>query len=76
MIASWRLKYKAEIGSKDVNQSHVLPTVMVKDPYHWMQSMCRHSYQMNWYHTNNRRPNLIPNKFDFEHRGLVRVQVA
>ena len=70
MLASLRLKHEAEIGSKDVNQSHVLPIVMVKDPYHWMQSMCRHSYQANWYHTNDHCPNLIPNKFDFGHRGI------
>jgi hypothetical protein len=43
----------------------ILPVVAVRDPYSWMQSMCRHGYTANWLHTNKHCPNLIPNEFDF-----------
>jgi hypothetical protein len=69
--ASLRLKHNAQLGSKDVIQTHVLPVVIVKDPYHWMVSMCRHSYQANWYHTEQHCPNLVPNRFDFGNRGIT-----
>ena len=46
--AYMRLIHEAQVGSLDVNQSHVLPVVMMKDPYHWMQSMCRHPYEVHW----------------------------
>merc|ERR1712045_573471 len=35
-------------------------------------SMCRHSYQMNWYHSKEHCPNLIPNKYDVGHRGITK----
>lgn len=46
--ATTRLKHWAAAGPRDIKQAHVLPIIMVKDPYHWMQSMCRHSYQVKW----------------------------
>ena len=39
--APMRLHHKAKVGSNDIDQTHVLPVVMIKDPYHWMKSMCR-----------------------------------
>jgi hypothetical protein len=30
-----------------IEQSHVLPIYITKDPWYWMQSMCRHPYDAN-----------------------------
>ena len=50
---------------KSINNTVILPVVAVRDPYSWMQSMCRHGYTANWLHTTKHCPNLIPNEFDF-----------
>ena len=55
-------------------QERVLPVVMIKDPYTWMSSICRHKYYTNWPHTKQHCPNLMPDKTDVmlfsEHRGV------
>ena len=33
---------------KNVIAQHMFPAVMVRDPYKWMQSMCRHEYAARW----------------------------
>jgi hypothetical protein len=33
------------------NKTNVLPVVVVRDPYSWMQSMCRNHYAVMWHHT-------------------------
>ena len=38
----------------------VLPVVAVRDPYFWMQSMCRQNYNARFDHDSNHCPNLIP----------------
>jgi len=69
---SLRLKHVAAASTLNVNQSkNVLPVVTIKDPYHWMGSMCRHSYAANWYHSEEHCPNLIPNQVDVDHRGIT-----
>jgi len=50
----------------DIIQSNVLPIVMIKDPYHWMGSMCRHPYVAKWRHSKQHCPNLISNKDDVQ----------
>jgi hypothetical protein len=48
-----------------VSKDHVLPVVMVRDPYYWLQSMCRQGYGVRWDHNSKKHcPNLIPNDFD------------
>lgn len=56
---------------KRYNKTATLPVVLVRDPYHWMQSMCDHPYAAHWPHSKQRRcPNLIGNKQDkHRHRG-------
>jgi hypothetical protein len=50
----------AAVGSHGVEQTHVLPVVTIKDPYHWMGSMCRHSYAASWPHGRKAGcPNLV-----------------
>jgi len=41
-----------------VDQNYVLPVVVVKDPFHWMVSNCRHEYFL-WDHEENHCPNLV-----------------
>ena len=58
---SWRTHHKAIIGSKGVEQTHVLPVVMIKDPFQWMSSMCRHPYAAQWKYTKSNCPHLLKN---------------
>lgn len=69
--ASWRLKHKAIVGG-EIEQKDVLPVVVIKDPYTWMLSMCRHAYAANWPHSDKHCPNLIPNEYD---RGYNRNNI-
>lgn len=43
-----------------LNQTSFLAAVVIKDPYTWMDSMCRHSYSANWKHIKGHCPNLVP----------------
>jgi hypothetical protein len=36
-----------------------MPVVLIKDPYTWMGSQCRHKYSSFWGHDENHCPNLI-----------------
>jgi len=31
-----------------VNKDHVLPVVTIRNPYHWMESMCKNPYSVEW----------------------------
>ena len=62
--ASWRFKHKAAEAGDLKHQEYVLPAVVIKDPYTWMTSMCRHSYNANWIHVSDHCPNLIANEDD------------
>jgi len=69
---SWRLHHTAEaLGNEtELIQEHVLPIVVIKDPYTWMSSMCRHPYAARWFHRKGRCPNLVP-LTEEEKEGLV-----
>ena len=49
-IVAWNKHVPHEIRTKqmsvvdDIQPSHILPVYMTKDPWFWMQSMCRHPY--------------------------------
>jgi hypothetical protein len=47
--------------SYNYTKTAVLPVVITRDPYQWMQSMCRHPYIVKWEHSLVRCPNLISN---------------
>lgn len=54
----------------NVPKEHVLPVVLVRDPFYWMQSMCKQGYGVRWDHDPNKHcPNLIPNAFDKQRFG-------
>ena len=44
----------SDMGKRKATPSHSFPT----------KSMCRHSYEARWRHTNDHCPNLVPNEFD------------
>jgi hypothetical protein len=51
-------------GSLLTNPDDVLPVVLVRDPYFWIQSLCRHPYSLQWEHTDK-----CPNLVDTSHGG-------
>jgi len=76
--ASWRLNHLA-IQASDIPQENMLPIVVVKDPYTWMASMCRHHYAANWFYEDKHCPNLVPvtdlEKSKFDDKAIpVRVK--
>ena len=66
---------------KSVPYTNSLPLVTIRDPYTWMQSMCRHTYAAEWKHTKEHCPNLVPTEQDLEqfpqqqHQPLVPVNI-
>jgi hypothetical protein len=53
-----------------VPKEHVLPVVLVRDPFYWMQSMCKQGYGVRWDHDPKKHcPNLIPNDVDQQRFG-------
>ncbi len=48
-----------------IDHDKVMPVVLVRDPFYWMQSMCKEGYGVRWDHDSKFHcPNLIPNDFD------------
>eukprot|EP00526_Cylindrotheca_closterium_P008652 CAMPEP_0113607142 /NCGR_PEP_ID=MMETSP0017_2-20120614/3226_1 /TAXON_ID=2856 /ORGANISM="Cylindrotheca closterium" /LENGTH=517 /DNA_ID=CAMNT_0000515725 /DNA_START=14 /DNA_END=1565 /DNA_ORIENTATION=- /assembly_acc=CAM_ASM_000147 len=48
-----------------IPKEDVLPVVLVRDPYYWMQSMCKQGYGVRWDHNAKKHcPNLVPNDYD------------
>lgn len=56
---SWRFKHTAPTF-QGIDQSSFLPAVVIKDPYTWMTSMCRHRYAASWRNVDGHCPNLVP----------------
>ncbi|KAL9184102.1 hypothetical protein ACHAXT_002188 [Thalassiosira profunda] len=44
---------------KKIIQENFFPVVLIKDPYSWMGSQCRHKYTTFWGHDDKHCPNLI-----------------
>lgn len=62
-------------GMDNIQQEHVLPIIMIRDPFNWMQSMCRSEYAAHWKKTKVHCPNLVPTTHDIEkfHRDGIRT---
>jgi hypothetical protein len=58
----FRLQHSIDKSIKD--NRNMMPVVAVRDPYSWMQSMCRQRYSAHWFHPPGHCPNLIPNRVD------------
>jgi hypothetical protein len=41
------------------NKKHVLPVVVIRDPYRWMNSMCKVSYNVQWIRAAKHCPNVV-----------------
>ena len=57
--ATYRLQHVAKMWGEGINQTAFYPVTMIKDPYTWMGSQCRHKYTTNWHHGKGNCPNLI-----------------
>ena len=55
----WKFKHVAP-EFENLDQSHFLPALVIKDPYTWMESMCRHKYAASWRQVSGHCPNLVP----------------
>lgn len=53
-----RLKHVSKVGGVGVKQEAVFPLVIIKDPYHWSISQCRHQYFTLWEHDHDNCPNI------------------
>jgi hypothetical protein len=62
----FRRTHKTKPGDKDIEAHNVLPIVTIRDPYVWMQSMCRHNYGAYWPSETGHCPNLIPDERDIK----------
>lgn len=51
---------------ENADKENVLPVVMIRDPFAWLQSMCGHAYAAVWRHGKHHCPNLLPNEVDLQ----------
>lgn len=58
---------------KSIDNTFVLPVVAVREPYSWMQSMCRYSYAARFFRSENSShcPNLVPSRQELEEARFV-----
>lgn len=54
-----RFKNIAKAWGKGIKQGDFFPVVLIKDPYTWMGSQCRHKYATFWGHDDEHCPNLV-----------------
>jgi hypothetical protein len=63
------LRHKANLITRYIDPRAVLPVVVIKDPYTWLASMCRHPYTARWEGRKEHCPNLVPDAEDLR-RGI------
>ena len=57
-------------SSQQIDVDHFMPVAIIKDPFTWMTSMCRHAYAANWKRDPVEHcPNLVPNQVDYNKFG-------
>jgi hypothetical protein len=61
-----RGNHRVEGRNGQLNHEHFLPVVTIRDPYTWMQSMCRQNYGAQFDHGKDSCPNIIPYATDIE----------
>ena len=61
-----RRLHRAAANMEQVNQTEALPIVILRDPYFWMQSMCKQPYAAHWRKGPHRCPNLVPTPQDYQ----------
>jgi hypothetical protein len=60
--AKYRMQHLTRTD-KDVPVSNSLPLITIRDPYQWMQSMCRHPYTVRGMHEEATCPHLIRSSY-------------
>jgi len=71
-MARYRSSDHSTKSDRDVPKNNTLPLVAIRDPYSWMQSMCRHSYTAHWSHNKAHCPNLIATEDDIHNLPALR----
>ena len=72
-----RFKNVAKAWGKGIKHDDFMPVVLIKDPYTWMGSQCRHKYTTFWGHDDQHCPNLIRWRVtDRDEPSEVRVKFA
>ena len=66
-LATVKWTHTAPDGMGKFNKTNVLPIVIIKDPFYWLQSMCKSPYEASWKHHDAHCPNLVPNDYDQAH---------
>jgi hypothetical protein len=57
-LAKYHLQVRYPWDHPDHLPEWVLPILVIRDPYQWMQSMCKHAYALEWNHDKG-HPNLL-----------------
>jgi hypothetical protein len=68
--AKYREEHSTE-KAKLIKKESVLPVVTIRNPYHWMTTMCKHPYSAKW---DGFHDKLCPNLIDHHHQ-LVELNV-
>ena len=57
----------------NIHNEYMMPVVMVRDPYGWMQGMCKTRYSAHWFHVSQQHcPNFVPNHIEYEWFGKTK----
>ena len=70
----FRNTHKTKKGDNAIDADNVLPAVTIRDPYVWMQSMCRHQYGAYWPSETGHCPNLVPDERDFKEEPWLKYK--
>ena len=61
---TFRQTHRVYTDVPDLTADDVFAGVMIRDPFRWMRSMCRHQYAASWLHDESHCPSLVPNDAD------------
>jgi hypothetical protein len=70
----FRKTHKTKKGDNVIEADNVLPAVTIRDPYVWMQSMCRHQYEAYWPSETGHCPNLVPDERDLKEEPWLKYK--
>ena len=61
---TFRQLHRTYTDMPELTADDVFAAVIIRDPYRWMQSMCKHPYAATWGHADSHCPSLVPNQAD------------
>ena len=59
---------------RDVPLENSFPMITIRDPYRWMQSMCKHTYGAEWNHNKSTCPNVYDEDYKIPNRVRVKYK--